>query len=187
MGGKPGATASSIRSPFEGALVRLRAIEEHDVGWLNRHFWNPNVTRFLEVVWPEPAEATREYVERARRSEDAITFLVETHAGERVGACGLEGVKGRVRAADMGIWIDEPFWSRGYGTDAVRTVCRFGFREMNLQRIELHVYDFNDRGIRAYRKAGFREEGRLRGDQFVDGHPVDVLVMGLLADELIDA
>jgi RimJ/RimL family protein N-acetyltransferase len=58
---------------------------------------------------------------------------------------------------------------------------------MNLSRIELHVYDFNERGIRAYENVGFREEGRLRGDQFADGRPVDVVVMGLLADELREA
>src|SRR5437879_9941124 len=64
--------------------------------------------------------------------------------------------------SELGIWITEPLWNRGYGTDAVRTLCRFGFREMNLHRISLHVYDFNPRGVMVYEKVGFREEGRLR-------------------------
>ena len=176
-----------MRPPFEGELIRLRAIEESDLEWVNGHFWNPNVTRFLEIVWPEPVEGTRAFVERTRTSQDSLTLLIETLAGERAGVCGLAAVQGRMRAADFGIWLDEQFWSRGLGTDAARTICRFGFREMNLQRIELHVYDFNGRGIRAYEKVGFREEGRLRRDQFVDGHPVDVVVMGLLAGELVEA
>jgi len=176
-----------VRSPFEGNLIRLRAIEEDDVAWVNEHFWNPNVTRFLEIVWPEPVEGTRAFLERTRASQDSLALLIETHAGERAGVCGLSAVEGRMRAADFGIWLEEEFWNRGLGTDAVRTICRFGFREMNLQRIELHVYDFNERGYRAYGKVGFREEGRLRRDQFVDGHPVDVIVMGLLAEELVEA
>ena len=173
-------------SPFSGQLVRLRAIEDTDLEWINEHFWNPNVTRFLVAVWPEPIAGTRAFLERVQASNESMGFLIETHAGERAGVCGLENVEGRTRAADLGIWIDETFWNRGLGTDAVRTLCRFGFREMNLARIALHVYDFNERGIRAYGKVGFREEGRLRGDQFVDGHPIDVVVMGLLADELVD-
>jgi RimJ/RimL family protein N-acetyltransferase len=184
--GASGATGA-VRSPFEGELIRLRAIEDADIEWVNDHFWNANVTRFLDIVWPEPVEGTRAFVERSRASEDSLALLIETRAGERAGVCSLDGALARTRTADFGIWLDEQFWSRGLGTDAVRTICRLGFREMNLQRITLHVYDFNERGRRAYEKVGFREEGRLRRDQFVDGHPVDVVIMGLLAEELVES
>ena len=119
-------------------------------------------------------------------SDDVAYFLIETLAGEPVGACSLDGITPRARTASLGIWIDEGHWNEGLGSDAVRTLCRFGFREMNLYRIQLHVYDFNERGIRAYEKVGFREEGRLRGHQFADGSHIDVFVMGLLADELLE-
>jgi RimJ/RimL family protein N-acetyltransferase len=175
------------RHPLEGDLVRLRAVEESDVDWVNAHFWNPNVTRFLEVVWPEPRAGTEAFLASARASDTSLVLLIETLAGDRAGVCSLDGIQARARTASLGIWIDEDRWSEGLGTDAVRTLCRFGFREMNLSRIQLHVYDFNARGIRAYGKVGFREEGRLRGDQFADGGHVDVVVMGLLADELREA
>ena len=71
-------------------------------------------------------------------------------------------------------------------TDAVRTLCRFGFRQMNLYRIGLSVYATNQRGVRAYEKVGFKEEGRRRSAQFVGGRFVDVIEMGLLHDELIE-
>jgi RimJ/RimL family protein N-acetyltransferase len=67
------------------------------------------------------------------------------------------------------------------------TLCRFGFREMNLQRIGLSVYEVNPRGVRAYEKAGFKEEGRARRAHFIDGRYVDVVRMGLLARELAEA
>jgi RimJ/RimL family protein N-acetyltransferase len=175
------------RSPLQGDLVRLRAIEHSDVEWVNAHFWNSNVTRFLEAVWPESRAGTEAYLSNTRRSTTSFTFLIENLGGERVGACSLDGVQARARTASLGIWIDEERWNEGLGTDAVRTLCRFGFREMNLSRIDLHVYDFNERGIRAYQKVGFREEGRLRGDQFADGRLVDVVIMGLRADELLEA
>jgi RimJ/RimL family protein N-acetyltransferase len=86
----------------------------------------------------------------------------------------------------LGLWIGRPYWDRGYGTDAVRVLCRFAFREMNLQRVGLSVYDINPRGVRAYEKVGFKEEGRRRRGHFADGRYVDVIVMGLLAEELIE-
>ncbi len=168
-------------------MVRLRAVEHSDVGWVNAHFWNPNVTRFLEAVWPESRAGTEAFLSSSRASTTSFVFLIETRAGERAGACSLDGIEARARTASLGIWIDEQRWNEGLGTDAVRTLCRFGFREMNLRRIELHVYDFNERGIKAYERVGFRQEGRLRGDQFADGRHVDVVVMGLLADELLEA
>ena len=174
-----------VRPPFEGRLVRLRAVEEDDLPWINREFWNPAVTRNLTVVWPEPLDGTRAWWEATRR-HDPGPLLIETQSGEPVGVCTLEEVDGRSRAAVLGIWIAEAHWRRGYGTDAVRTLCRFGFREMNLQRIGLSVYETNPGGVRVYEKVGFKEEGRRRRAEFVDGRYVDVIEMGLLVDELIE-
>lgn len=177
---------SRIRSPFEGTLVRLRAFEEDDIPQANVLVWDPDVSRHLAIAWPEPIAGTREFWHRARIASDSATFAIETLAGEFVGLCGLEQVNARNRSAELGIWIGKPYWDKGYGTDAVRTLSRFGFREMNLQRIYLHVYEMNTRGKRAYEKVGFKEEGRLRRGQFVDGRYVDVVVMGLLAEDLIE-
>jgi RimJ/RimL family protein N-acetyltransferase len=181
-----GTAPQTPRPPLEGALVRLRAGEGSDLVWINRNFWNPEVTRFLTVVWPEPLAGTRAFWERARTSDDTVVLLIETLGGDPIGVCSLGGLQARGRTAELGIWIAEHLWNQGYGTDAVRTLCRFGFREMNLHRITLHVYDLNPRGVVVYEKVGFREEGRLRGDQFVDGRHVDVILMGMLADELTE-
>jgi RimJ/RimL family protein N-acetyltransferase len=176
-----------IRSPFEGRLVRLRAVEESDLDRIHDLFNDPDVLYFLEsVVFPQPVDGTRRWWAEMRTRGEDVSFAVETLAGEMLGAVGLHGAGGAQRSATLGIWIGKPFWGLGYGTDAVRTVCRFAFREMNLRRVDLHVHDTNTRGIRAYQKVGFREEGRLRASHFTDGHPVDVLVMGVLSTELIE-
>jgi RimJ/RimL family protein N-acetyltransferase len=175
-----------IRSPFEGALVRLRAVEEDDLPGINEGIWDPRVTQHMSIVWPQAIAQTREFWERIRASDSDVLLAVETLAGEFVGGIGLHGIDSRSRQAELAIWIARPHWDKGYGTDAVRTMCRFGFQEMNLQRVSLHVYDSNPRGIRAYEKVGFKEEGRLRRGQFVGGDHVDVIVMGLLADDLIE-
>lgn len=165
-------------------MVRLRALEETDLPRINEGIWNPNVSRNLSVAFPQSLAGTREFWDRARR-EGAFLFAVETLAGELIGVCDL-GLHQRVRAGELGIWIAEPYWDRGYGTDAVRTLCRFGFREMNLQRVGLMVFETNRRGVRAYEKVGFKEEGRVRPGAFVDGEYVDVIQMGLLAEDLAD-
>src|SRR5437867_1116888 len=175
-----------VRSPFEGALVRLRAIEEDDLPKINEGIWDPEVSRYLSVAWPEPLAGTREWWERARTSERDAGFVIETLAGEFVGGCGLHQISSRNRSAVLGIWLARPRWEKGFGTDAVRTLCRFAFQEMNLQRVELGVLEMNPRGVRAYEKVGFKEEGRLRRFMFVGGRSVDMIMMGLLAEDLIE-
>lgn len=165
--------------------MRLRAVEEEDLPRVNEMFWDPAVSENLAVVWPEPLAGTRAWW-HGTRGGSTRAFAIETLAGELVGVCGLEGIDGRNRSAVLGIWIGRPFWDRGYGTDATRTLCRFGFREMNLQRIGLLVYDTNPRARRAYEKVGFKEEGRRRRAQYVGGTYVDAIEMGLLAEDLIE-
>jgi RimJ/RimL family protein N-acetyltransferase len=58
-----------------------------------------------------------------------------------------------------------------------------GFAGLGLHRIALSVFAFNERAVRAYRKAGFRLEGRLREAIWRDGRYWDELQMGILADE----
>jgi RimJ/RimL family protein N-acetyltransferase len=175
-----------VRSTFEGKLVRLRAIEEDDLTGLSELFNDPEVLHFLQqVVFPEPLAGTLAWWKQTRASPSQEAFAVETLAGELIGACDLVGISGRTRTAVLGIWIGKPYWDRGYGTDTVRTLCGFAFQEMNLQRIQLQVHKTNPRGVRAYEKVGFKEEGRLRRAHFVEGRYVDVILMGLLAEDLL--
>jgi RimJ/RimL family protein N-acetyltransferase len=175
-----------VPSPFEGELIRLRPFEEDDIPRVNELVWDPDVSRYLAIAWPESVAGTRAFWERTRAGAESEgpTFVIETLGAELVGLCGMFDMSRRDRQAELGIWIGKDHWDKGYGTDAVRTLCRFGFREMNLRRISLSVYDINLRGLRAYEKAGFREEGRARRAHFIDGRYCDVIRMGLLAEDL---
>ena len=84
----------------------------------------------------------------------------------------------------MGIGIGErDCWGKGYGTDAMRVVLRFAFVELNLHRVGLNVFEYNPRAIRSYEKAGFVEEGRLRGFLHRNNRRWDLIFMGILRDE----
>jgi RimJ/RimL family protein N-acetyltransferase len=169
-----------------GKLIRLRALEpadlEREYGWIN----DREVTQFLEMRYPASHEAERAWLEgQAKVSYDHLTLAIEVlDDGRHIGNIGFVEAKPEDRKGVLGIMIgDKDFWSRGYGTDAVLTVLRFGFDEMNLNRVMLHVHDSNARAIACYRKCGFVEEGRLRQDRFTAGAYQDTLVMGVLRGE----
>lgn len=171
---------------LEGKLVRLRAREPDDLerayGWIN----DREVTRHLTVRYP----LSRADEERWIRETPTNTFAngvglaIETREGLHIGNIDLREMRHEDRKTELGIMIgDKEYWSKGYGTDAVLTLLRFAFDEMNLNRVWLTVHDSNERAITCYRKCGFQEEGRLRQEVFRDGRYQDIVIMGILRSE----
>ncbi len=68
----------------------------------------------------------------------------------------------------------------------MNVLIRFIFNEMNINKIKLHVYSFNERAIRCYEKCGFIKEGVLRQELYRDGRYYDTIVMGLLKEDYIN-
>jgi RimJ/RimL family protein N-acetyltransferase len=173
-----------------GDLVRLRPIELTDLDRYCTWVVDREVTQWLTITYlisrQDEEKWLRERMTQTRPPR--ITLAIETLADERhIGSIDLDEHSREDRRADLGIMIgDKAYWSQGYGTDAIRTLLRFGFDEMNLNRVSLQVLAQNQRAIASYRKCGFVEEARLRDDWFSEGRFQDVLVMGVLASEFRD-
>lgn len=170
-----------------GERVRLRAIEREDVPRFLRWFNDPEVRQYLTMYRPlSRAEEERWVESRASRRED-IVLAIEVRAGDQwvhIGNVGLHRIDWKNRTATLGIVIGErEFWGKGYGTEAVRTMLRYAFGELGLNRVELETYSFNPRAIRCYEKAGFRREGIRRQALYRNGKFHDVILMGILRDE----
>lgn len=172
---------------YSGTLVRLRAVEPRDAEPFHRWLNDPDVTSTLGVRYPLSASAEREWVEQAGvASYTNCHFAVETLDGELLGTCGLFNTAlPENRSAELGIQIgDKARWGQGYGTDTVRTLCRFGFEEMNLHRIELIVFAHHVAARRVYEKVGFVVEAVAREAHWGDGRWYDDVYMSLLEGEL---
>lgn len=177
-----------MRSPFEGKLVRLRAREPDDEPSHNAWFNDPEVTRYLGRRYPISHAQSLRMLEPDPRYGWSIGFLIETlREGEPIGQTFLGSGSPEDRSAQLGIAIgDKSRWDGGYGTDAMRTVCRFGFDMMNLHRIELGVYVANERAVHVYERIGFKVEARRRNAYFKEGRYHDAFVMGLVQGELAE-
>jgi len=82
------------------------------------------------------------------------------------------------------IAIGEPeFRNRGYGTDAFRLLVAYGFRELNLYKLNLGVFSYNARARHVYEKCGFVLEGTQRAMMCRDGQRHDFHMMGMILPE----
>jgi RimJ/RimL family protein N-acetyltransferase len=74
-------------------------------------------------------------------------------------------------------------WNKGYGTEATALVLDYAFTALGLHNVMLRAYAYNQAGIRAYQKAGFREFGRRRQARRLAERAYDVVYMDCLASE----
>ncbi len=169
-----------------GKKVRLRAYREDDLKSAFALINNGAVTRFLQFMRPRSLGEERAWLEKVMRHDDphAVSYAVESSDNEFLGGVGLIHIDHRNRSAELGIVIGRPDeWGKGLGTEAAVLMLRHGFEELNLHRIHLRVYDYNERARRSYLKIGFVEEGRLRDAHFRHGAWHATVIMGILADE----
>jgi RimJ/RimL family protein N-acetyltransferase len=170
-----------------GERVRLRGVRDDDLPTLARWEMDPGrmVTLSTRVAPASEAAATERIAKWSANEKDDLGFAIETLADPPVlvGNIGLWGARAKDRCATLGIALGRAHIGRGYGTDAMRVIVGYGFREMGLHRIQLGVAPFNPAGIRAYEKAGFVEEGRFRESVLHDGRWYDEVLMSILDHE----
>ncbi|NLT43555.1 MAG: GNAT family N-acetyltransferase [Anaerolineae bacterium] len=169
---------------MRGTLVRLRPIAREDLPRFVAWIADPEVRRFLSFYRPVSLDAEEHWLEGLSKAGNQEVFAIETLEGRHIGSVGLHDIHPRYRCAEAGIFIGErEYWNKGYGTDAMRLLLDFGFGQLNLHRIFLHVHAGNQRAIRSYDKCGFVREGLLRQAVYKDGEYQDVIVMAILKAE----
>lgn len=172
-----------------GERIVLRAWERDDVRLRWETDQTPDGTEQLLRDWHEPPRSLQqreaEYDALQAEPDPTTVALIIEAEGRAVGDINLFHVDQRNRNALLGLSI----WrsadrGKGFGGDAVRTLLRWAFRELNLHRVELGVDPDNAGAIKVYERAGFRHEGRRREAHFSGGRYVDELLMSVLRSEI---
>ncbi len=164
--------------------VRLRPLQESDLAHFQRWLADDELRRWLGSVNEQPsvAEEFDWYVSR-RQDPDSILWSIEATDGTLLGNVELR-LRPLNSRAEVGIGIfDREQWGKGYGTEAMRLVLEYAFRELKLNRVELTTDDENVRAIRSYEKCGFVREGLLREHRLIDGRPVDSVAMAVIRSD----
>jgi RimJ/RimL family protein N-acetyltransferase len=169
-----------------GKLVRLVGFdpEKHAAALAE---WDRD-TEYLRLLNSDPAKLftpklSKEWMEK--HLDEMYLFAIYTVAEDKmIGALDLGGIRWDARNAWVGIGIGErEYWGKGYGTEAMQLILRFGFEELNLNSVTLSVFEYNTRAFQSYVKAGFVEEGRQREWMMRDGKRWDLIYMSILRSE----
>jgi RimJ/RimL family protein N-acetyltransferase len=173
---------------FNGKLVRLTADDPEMVAkpyceWARDTEYsryldsNPPFT-FSEKKW-------KEWMEKDMEKTDNYFFSIRSLDDNKLlGFVALFDLHWQHGDTLVAIALGErETWGKGYGTDAMNVMLRYAFTELNLRRVTLIVFEYNQRGIRSYEKNEFVEEGRTRGAMLRDGKRWDFIWMGVMRED----
>lgn len=151
---------------IEGELVSLGPLDRSMIPlfqrWMNDFTLQPRIGAPLPV--PYTIEVEERWYESVSTGNDRHTFAIRERAsGVVIGSVGLHKIEPRSGTATFGVMIGEPTArGKGYGTETASLMLDYAFTILGLHSVNLTVAGFNHAAQAAYRKAGFRECGRLR-------------------------
>ena len=86
----------------------------------------------------------------------SVRMAIDTRDGKHIGNCMYYDIDAEKSQCELGIMIgDRNYWSKGYGTDVVKTAVTHIFQTTKLERVYLHTLTNNYRAQKSFRKAGF--------------------------------
>jgi RimJ/RimL family protein N-acetyltransferase len=169
-----------------GDRIFLSLVQREDIPLFTRWFSDLELTAYLGLLGVSfMAEHEQEWYDGVVKDRERKTFAIVAREGQRLlGSVGFHNVDTLRGVTELGIAIgDKSAWGQGYGSEAVRLMCDYGFTFLGLHTIYLWHVAYNERGHGAYLKAGFKEAGRLRGADLFAGQRYDRVLMDITREE----
>lgn len=169
---------------LQGQSICFKALLAEDAPAIHSYASDEEVSRF--IGWPlmKNVEETLAFVEEMISREAAGTHLyasiVLKSTGHIIGTAMFFGFDKEANHAELGYVFHKDHWGKGYGTEAVAMMERFGFEVLKLHKLHARVVDANIGSAKILEKNGFELEGRLKDYFYIDHAYFDNLIFGKL-------
>lgn len=152
--------------------VKLSDIEQGYHKWMN----DREIVKFLESrLRPVSVENLRKYI--LAQNEEAHTLflaIVDKGKDKHIGNIKLGPINTIHRYGDIGIIIGEQdFWGKGLATEAIATITKFAFKNLDLNKVTAGCYNNNAGSLKAFQKAGFEIEYVQKKQYLFEGEFID--------------
>ncbi len=172
---------------IKGKITGLRAIEPKDLetlkDWRNDQDFRKYFREFRELNDIDQIN----WLEKVSKNKNDFMFsIIELSTGKLIGACGLLYTNWIIRSSDFSFYIgkDRKYIDEEYAIDASQTLIEYGFKDLNLNKIWMELYEFDNRKIEFFiKKLRFKKEGILRENCFFDGKYYDSIIISRLKSD----
>jgi RimJ/RimL family protein N-acetyltransferase len=175
---------------IRGKILTLRAIEEQDLELL--HKWaNDPVTQdgIGELHFPSSMDFHNSWFQNLKNDRLNQRFVVEVPDVGIIGISSIMNIDWRNRHAWHGLVLGEGnHRGKGYGIDAIMATMRYAFDELNLERLDGSMLEYNKISLATYcgKKLGWKEEGRRRNYYFRKGRYWDQILVGVTRQDYLE-
>ena len=177
---------------LETERLILNRPTENDLGDLILHLNSDNVfsENTLNIPFPYQNENAEfwihELVNKGFEEKKNFTFAIrEKENPKLIGAIGIHLDKLHLKA-EIGYWIGKEFWNKGFVTEAVREIIRFGFQDLGLNKIYATHFPHNPASGKIMQNCGMKLEATLKQEYFKNGKPLDVLKYSVLKQDFVN-
>ena len=177
---------------LETERLILNRPTENDLGDLILHLNSDNVfsENTFNIPFPYQNENAEfwihELVNKGFEEKKNFTFAIrEKENPKLIGAIGIHLDKVHLKA-EIGYWIGKDFWNKGFVTEAVREIIRFGFQDLGLNKIYATHFPYNPASGKIMQNCGMKLEATLKQEYFKNGKPIDVLKYAVLKQDFVN-
>lgn len=173
--------AVQLTHAYESENLLLRPLQatdldEHFLSWfqdeeLMRFYTNSRQQHTRESLWHN--------ISQGAAAGTSYTFaIVERASAACIGTIKVGPINHDHRIADLVVLIgDRRFHGRGLAVEAIRLGNALAFQEFDIRKLFGGMFETNQSSYKAYTRAGWVEEGRLKGHYLVDNQPVDRILV----------
>ena len=167
--------ANIVRMLLDLGDLKVRNWRREDLEALLRHANNPKIAANLRDQFPHPytRRDAIDYLNYVRSMDVPMSFALE-YDGAAIGGIGFKlGIDIARLSTEVGYWLAEPYWGRGWMTRALVASCDWAFDNYQVVRIFATTFAHNTPSMRVLEKAGFEREGLLRRSAIKNGVILD--------------
>lgn len=154
--------------------VKLREWQMNDAERLTSLANNINVAKYMRNVFPHPysIDNAKMFLETAIKEQKR--FFAITVNDELIGGTGIHLQDDIfVNNAEIGYWIGEAYWGKGYMSEAMTLITDHAFRNFSVNRLWLRIYGNNPRSMKIAEKAGYKLEAKFDKTLLKNGELLD--------------
>lgn len=174
---------------LETERLNLRKLSMSDAGDVFEYASIPEVSLYVTWTPHRTIADTKSFLKHMmylyKKGIPASWGIALKENGKLIGTCGYHWWSAEHSKAELGYVISDKYWNNGYMTEVLKKILGFGFKTMNLERIEARCFVENTASERVMLKCGMKLEGVLRSSLYVKGSFRDFKLYSILKSEYL--
>ena len=158
--------------------VRISDVNDNYFRWLN----DPEIVKYTETRFEvNTKENIRQYVQEMTAAINHIFLAICLKDNDNhIGNIKFSNIDWNHKSAFLNILIGENLmWGKGYASEAITLIVKYGFETLGLNKIGPCCYDVNKGAIKSFENAGFTKEGELKEAAFFENNYISIICLGL--------